>query len=118
MNKLLLFSIIFSTFLYSQCENLGEYPCALNPECNWVSDNSQGLCNDLTENECRSGGYKYCYWSSTYNGQSECLGGTYSKSSSYCEPSNNIFKSIFKQYCRSSTDSTFNISRIIIFTRR
>ena len=100
MNKLLLFLITLSTFLYSQCETLTEYPCALNPECKWVSENIQGSCNDLSIEECRSGEYNYCYWNTSYNGQSECLGATYSKSSGYCESSDNVLN----QYLSNTVD--------------
>ena len=72
MNKLILFLFTLSTLIYTQCDNLTEYPCALNPECKWITENVQGECSDLSEEQCRSGQYNYCYWSSNYNGQSEC----------------------------------------------
>jgi len=87
-----LFILTLTAFLFSakDCTKLSKYPCTITPECEWITDESNGLCNDLSEDECKSGEYRYCYWNSAYDNQSECLGGKYFRNSGSCEESKNF----------------------------
>ena len=46
--------------------------------------------SDLNESDCMSGNYNYCYWTSSYNGESSCIGGQYKLNKGECEESRNI----------------------------
>ncbi len=83
--------ILCITFIYSQCEQLAQYPCTLNPKCEWKLSEESGDCSDLNELECLSGKYQYCYWNSSYNGNdSSCIGGKYILNEGICIESRNI----------------------------
>ena len=88
MKKLCLSFIIFNLLL-AQCDNVSEYVCQLNPACEWFSEIKEGECSDLSQLECQSAKYNYCYWNYGYEGKGECAGGDYTMINGYCIDSNN-----------------------------
>ena len=88
MKKIFL-SIIILNVLLSQCDNVSSYVCQLNPECEWFSESTEGMCSELNQDQCQSGQYNYCYWNG-WGGSGECMGGNYILKNEYCGNANNI----------------------------
>tara|TARA_B100000579_G_scaffold403445_1_gene387462 strand:+ start:688 stop:2337 length:1650 start_codon:yes stop_codon:yes gene_type:complete len=83
--------ILCITFIYSQCDQLAQYSCSINPQCEWKQSQESGDCSDLNQSECLSGQYNYCYWNSSYNkNDSSCIGGRYILNQGECIESRNI----------------------------
>ena len=87
MKRIFLSFIIFNVIL-SQCDNVSSYVCQLNPECEWFSETTEGMCSELNQTECQSGQYNYCYWNG-WGGSGECMGGNYILKNEYCVDANN-----------------------------
>ena len=72
---------------YSQCNDLLEYQCASNSDCQWIEDISYGYCSNLAWQVCEN--YLGCYVDSEpgwYDSSGPyCTGGTYQLDNSYCE---------------------------------
>jgi len=82
------FLVMFSSFIYSQCDEYSQSECVGDNSCEWVQDISYGDCYALTVGEC----YSYpgeCYVDSLpgwYDSSGPyCTGGTYQIDSSYCQ---------------------------------
>jgi len=80
-----LYLIVLINFLHSQCDELSKFPCISTLGCEWISQIEEGLCEDLSQNECRSGKYQGCYWQYSYNDASICAGGNYILNTGICE---------------------------------
>ena len=89
MKKLCLSFIIFNILL-SQCDNVSEYVCQLNPKCEWFSEVKEGACSELNQVECQNGQYHYCYWNYGYGAQGDCSGGNYTMINGYCMDADNV----------------------------
>ena len=84
--------VLFSSILYSQCDDYNYLECGMDQSCEWIQDIEYGNCSQLSESSCDSN--PNCYYDCEfYHGScagccyGSCLGGTYEVDNSYCEES-------------------------------
>ena len=115
MKKIIFFiSIVFTNFIFAQCENYNQLQCSNNINCEWVEDIESENCSDWSySNQCNaidecewssyqidcgtatgysdcniSAGCSYSWLTYTCSGWttiSECSGGYYEVDNSYCQ---------------------------------
>jgi len=86
MNRII-FLVMFSSFIYSQCNEYNQNNCIGDNSCEWVENIESGNCSSLSDGECNS--YDGCYLQNNYpgwyDGSWTCEGGTYQIDDSYCQ---------------------------------
>ena len=53
-NYSFIYVILIMNFIFSQCEELSQYPCASTMGCEWIPEVQEGSCIDLNQTECQS----------------------------------------------------------------
>ena len=90
MKKIIFFiSIVFTNFIFAQCENYNQFQCNDNNNCEWVEDIETGNCGNLYGDDCELN--PECNWNcdfvDDYMGwcNYSCDGGPYEIDNSYCQ---------------------------------
>ena len=92
MNRII-FLVMFSSFIYSQCDEYSQNECVGDNSCDWIEDVEFGNCSDYsTGTECETDGncnWECTQWGSWYTwicyGTYVCMGGTFEDDNSYCD---------------------------------
>ncbi len=91
--KNIIYLLLVSSLVYSQCDYSSEIPCNLNEDCEWIEDIEYGSCSGLSQTQCNSGdAYGNCEWECIQYGwwydwcyTYGCTGGTYEIDNGSCE---------------------------------
>ena len=104
--------LLFSSFIFSQCDGLSNIECNNNQNCDWMSDVVNMNCSSLgNQTSCENYSDYGCEWTWSWGGWmnsgSSCTGGTFQIDYGYCEDS-------LYQLGDINQDSIVNVQDIII----
>lgn len=94
----IIYLFLFSSFIYSQCNEYNEFNCSNDDSCEWVENMEWGSCSDL--NPYMNNGVSYCNDTSTSTDQCytyTCYGGGYGQWNVCCDGSD---YEIDNSYCQ------------------
>ena len=96
------------------CDEMTEFQCISDQDCNWIEDITTGSCSSLGSYDCNSTSdcnWTCSQWGSWYTwicyGSYYCSGGTYQDDYSYCEDNNYIQGDL-------NEDMTLNILDVLL----